>query len=95
MSEMGEPLVAALQVRAYMLDEYESIEWRGNRWAVTSGFGQVLNKSGMWEWEPNPSSREEEFIERTRYETAEDAFKQWLAFSPSEAPEKEDADEPS
>lgn len=36
------------------------------RWAVVQ-IGQVLNKSGEWEYEPLSSRRSEEFLERTRF----------------------------
>jgi hypothetical protein len=36
--------------------------------------GNVLNKAGDWEWEPMPSSRDDEFLSRCRFETAEQAI---------------------
>jgi hypothetical protein len=44
------------------------------QYAVRRG-GEVLNKSGVWEWEPSPSGRDEEFLERCRYDDFEDAVK--------------------
>ena len=41
-------------------------------WAVTY-FGDVLNRGGEWEWEPLPSSRDDDFIARTRFCSIEDA----------------------
>ena len=41
-------------------------------WAVREG-GAVLSKDGDWEFEPIPSSRDDEFISRTRWDTAEEA----------------------
>lgn len=35
-------------------------------WAITR-FETVLNRAGEWEYEPQPSSRTEDFIARTRY----------------------------
>jgi hypothetical protein len=43
------------------------------RWAVTRN-SDVLNRSGKWEWEPNPSSRTDAFLRRTRYATVDEAL---------------------
>jgi hypothetical protein len=43
------------------------------RWAVTRN-SDVLNRSGEWEWEPNPSSRTDAFLRRTRYATVDAAL---------------------
>ena len=46
-------------------------------WAVRNSFGDVLNKQGEWEWEPQPSSRDEAFLRRCRFDTplaARDAY---------------------
>lgn len=42
-------------------------------WAVRT-FGDCLNKRGEWEYEPLPSSRDAEFIQRCRFATARDAI---------------------
>jgi hypothetical protein len=65
-----------LQVISYRIDDVTTIEYRGPGWVVCS-FSQVLNKDGYWECEPQPSSRTEEFRERTRFvspQVALDAF---------------------
>ena len=36
--------------------------------------GQVFSKSGKWEYELMPSSRTDEFIERTRYTSLDEAW---------------------
>lgn len=57
------------------------VEWRGRRsgqgpiqWAVTNGAGDCLNKRGHWEHEPQPSSRTDAFLRRTRWESFHDAL---------------------
>lgn len=44
------------------------------KWAVRR-MGECLNKSGEWEWEPMPSSRDDEFLERCRFASAEEAIR--------------------
>ena len=43
-------------------------------WKVVDGKGNCLNKSGEWEWEPMPSSRDDEFLSRCRFPTADAAI---------------------
>ena len=42
-------------------------------WAITNG-RMNLSHAGEWEYEPLPSSRDEEFISKTRWQTARDAI---------------------
>jgi len=45
-----------------------TVEWRGdNNWAVMR-HRQCLNSEGEWDWEPNPSSRTDEFIATHRFD---------------------------
>jgi hypothetical protein len=58
------------------LDEVRVVE-RGQRdgsvlYAVTQR-GWVANRDGEWEYEPLPSSRDDDFIARCRFEDWEDA----------------------
>jgi hypothetical protein len=42
-------------------------------WAVRNGFG-CLNADGEFEYEPMPSSRDDEFLARCRFPSAQDAL---------------------
>lgn len=43
------------------------------KWAVRR-MGECLNKQGEWEYEPMPSSRDDEFLARCRFDTAREAL---------------------
>lgn len=50
------------------------IESRGyGHWAI-SHCSSVLARDGYWEYEPFPSSRTQDFIKRTRWNSAQEAF---------------------
>lgn len=52
------------------------VEYRGKgKWAITNGSDGVMNRDGEWEWEPQPSSRDDAFLARCRYDSAEEAMK--------------------
>lgn len=36
--------------------------------------GNVLAKTGEWEWEPMPSGRDDEFLDRCRFDTPQEAL---------------------
>lgn len=58
-----------------------SVEWRGgDRWAVLRG-GECLGRDGDWDYEPLPSSREEDWLATHRF-SEEEA----LALARKEAP---------
>ena len=42
------------------------------RWSIDSNTG-VLNKKGIWEYEPSPSNRTEAFFKRCRFASLEKA----------------------
>ena len=52
-------------------DTFLTIEKRGEGWYVVKDEPNVLNRDGKWEYEPMPSNRTEEFIERTRFSMIE------------------------
>lgn len=45
-----------------------------SKWKIVS-MGDNLNRQGNWEHEPLPSSRDDEFIARCRFETFDEAVK--------------------
>lgn len=50
------------------------VGFRGpNAWAIIC-HGNVLNHDGEWEYEPFPSSRDEEFVARCRWPSAREAI---------------------
>jgi hypothetical protein len=53
-------------------------------WAIRNEAGSVLGKTDdEWEWEPQPSSRDEAFYERCRYATPEEAYQRYLNYQQS------------
>jgi hypothetical protein len=43
------------------------------RYVIAAPFSEVMNRKGYWEWEPQPSSRTDEFIKATRFATLDEA----------------------
>ena len=52
------------------------VEKRGDAWCVFDGL-ECLNLDGEWEPEPQPSSRSDEFIARTRFTRSEAFARGW------------------
>ena len=48
---------------------------RGDTGIAVYDDGEVLNREGKWEWEPQPSSRDEDFLARCRFASLEEAVK--------------------
>ena len=44
------------------------VTWRGGENYAVKFLSQVLNRDGKWEYEPIPSERGDDFIERTRFD---------------------------
>lgn len=76
--------VSDLKVKSYLLVEPDQNNREitlervphpgGYRWAIRSENNGCLNRDGHWEWEPRPSERDEEFFERCRFATEEEAL---------------------
>jgi hypothetical protein len=44
------------------------VTWRGDeQWAVV-WMGSTLSRDGTWDWEPSPSNREDDYLERCRFD---------------------------
>lgn len=57
----------AIMASEFKITPVIHVQERGkNRWCVFK-LGDVLNADGEWEYEPQASSRDEEFLERTRF----------------------------
>ena len=57
------------------------IETRGpGRWVVKMdrSNGWVLGKDAEWHWEPLPSSRTDEFLNNTRFQSPDEAYEFWV-----------------
>lgn len=52
------------------------------RFAVRKSGRFCLTRDGYWEWESQPSSRTDEFLNRARYDTFEEAFEAYKQFGP-------------
>lgn len=81
MSEQAIPLV----ISAYALPGDGQIERCSQcngtfKWAIRRS-GSCMNNEGEWEFEPMPSSRDDEFMARCRYESAESAYAAWVRFN--------------
>ena len=49
-----------------------------DKWSVRRS-GECLNKRGEWEWEPMPSSRDDDFMARCRFDSPGEAIEAALA----------------
>lgn len=71
----------------YTVDEIKVQRMRqrdgANLWKVSDGRGSVLGKGGEWEYEPMPSSRDDEFLARCRFASAEEAMAAACAAQPA------------
>lgn len=55
------------------IELWERIQLDGSSLWSVNHHGNVLNKDGEWEWEPQPSSRDTEFLKRCRFASVEEA----------------------
>lgn len=65
------------------IDRYKQREG-DDLWAIKNHGSLCLAKDGCWEYEPMPSSRNDEFIESCRYDSMEEAFayfQRWSAWA--------------
>mgnify|MGYP001192268883 CR=1 FL=1 len=57
---------------------------KSEKWVITR-HGSVLAKDCEWEFEPSPSSRDDAFIERTRFNTFDEAVQFLSKLTPNAA----------
>ena len=62
----------AMDLEAPVFVRMNSPFYQGERWAVRR-LSQCLSREGKWEYEPMPSSRDDAFYARCRFNTLEDA----------------------
>lgn len=65
---------------AVTFDRMRSPFYVGERWAVRRR-GSCLAKDGEWELDPIPSSRDDGFYARCRFDSLDDAIAAWVAHS--------------
>lgn len=53
-----------------------------HKWAVRRA-GSCLNRDSEFEYEPLPSSRDDEFLARCRFDSAESAYAAWESYEAS------------
>ena len=61
---------------AVQFDRMRSPFYDGEKWAVRR-LSSCLNKEGEWEYEPIPSSRDDDFYARCRFDSLDEAFDAW------------------
>jgi hypothetical protein len=68
--EVGRKDFTGMQVKFARMESpfYEGVKW-SVRW-----MGRCLNKQGEWDWEPSPSSRDDDFYAKCRFESLEEAY---------------------
>ena len=55
------------------LERVRQLPGKPDKWAIRES-GCCMNRNGEWEYEPIPSSRDDAFMERCRFNTVEDAL---------------------
>lgn len=78
------------EVSAYTLPDQSVIQRAHQqdgpyKWAVRY-LGNVMDHNGEFEYEPNPSDRDEAFIAKYRFATAQEAYDVWARHHTPEAP---------
>lgn len=57
-----------------------------DKWAVYRN-GSPLSKEGEWEYEPIPSSRDDAYLKRCRYDSIEEALRHWQEWLQRQRPQ--------
>ena len=70
-------ILKSMEISDITLDMVKGREHK-TRWSIKCR-GECLNKNNEWEYEPLPSSRDEAFYNRCRWDSAEEAVAFWEA----------------
>lgn len=62
--------------------------YEGVKWGVNWRSHYVLGKDGTWDYEPLPSSRDDDFYREFRFDSVEDALKTLLNSKDKEGPKR-------
>lgn len=57
----------------------------GFKWAARRCSGYCINRDGELEDEPQPSSRDDTFLERCRFDSAAEAYAAWAKWAAAQA----------
>lgn len=49
-----------------------------DKWAIYEGKSYALSREGYWEYEPMPSSRDDDYLARCRFDTPQEAYEFYL-----------------
>lgn len=83
-SEPWGQIVPGMVVTAYKIDSMARVEACTQRngdvlWAVRDHVDGCMSREGYFEPEPQPSSRDAEFLQRCRFTSAKEAFEAYRA----------------
>ena len=60
--------------------------YQGVKWAMKWRNHHVLGKDGKWAWEPQPSSRDDEFYAKYRFDSVDEALNMLLTSTDKDGP---------
>lgn len=60
--------------------KFDDLTQKPTSWAVRNGVDVMSKHTGNFEYEPKPSSRDEDFFEEYRFNSADEAIEAWALF---------------